>query len=159
MIFISRYKNYQLGIRPTIRQVVHGSTGGEEVIVHKGVIVQFNNAMFDTKDWQQYSRPESPDHINVIKTEDDLIRLMKAHVEFGNDFFERKIETAAQKKAKLREELARLEAEGSADNPDNAPEMQVVQPEVTEITIGKKAKKTAEKPAKKRHKGYSKILL
>lgn len=160
MIFIARYKNYKLGIRPTIRQVAHGSSGSEEIIVHKGVTVDFVNAMFDTKRWREFARPESPDHINVVKSEDDLIRLIKGSQYYDVDFFERKVETVAEKRAKLQAELSRLEAEEAAENPDDAPTMDVIQPEVTQVTTKRGGAKTSAKTKGKGTKNSSsKIML
>ena len=122
-IFISKYKNYKLGLRPTVKQHVHTGSGGEDVIIHKGVTVQFRDAVFNTDNWREYERPDSPANINVIKCEEDLINLMKKSPYFGIDFFEREIETPAMKKAKLLAELAKIEAEESANNPENAPEL------------------------------------
>lgn len=121
MIFISKYKNFRLGIRPSTKRIVNSASGSEEVIHHKGVTVEFQNASFDTKNWRQYSRPDSPDSINVIKSEDDLIRLMRASEYFGLDFFERTVESISDRKARLQAELAKIEAEESAENPENAP--------------------------------------
>lgn len=147
MIFISRYKNFRLGIRPTMKQLVNNNTGSEEVIVHKGVTVEFENAFFDTKNWAKYSRPDSPTKVDVVKSEDDLIRLMKASPYFGTDFFERKIETKAEQRAKLKVQLAQLEAEENADNPENAPSIDYKEP------IESKPK------AKGKGKSASKVLL
>jgi len=153
MIFISRYKNFKLGLRPTIKQQVNTSSGGEDVLTHKGVVVEFQNAVFDTKNWMQYSRPESPDRINVIQNEQALIDLMKASVYFGIDFFERKIESKAEKKARILEELAKLEAEEAAGDPDNAPEYDGVAgtdlvPDVKPVPARKSVKKAAKKAGK-----------
>ena len=121
MLFISRYKNFRLGLRPTVKQHVHTGSGGEDVIIHKGVTIQFKDAVFNTADWTEYTRPDSPANIDVIKSEQDLINLIKKSPYFGIDFFEREIETSAQKKAKLLAEIAKLEAEEASENPDNAP--------------------------------------
>jgi len=120
-IFISKYKNFKLGLRPTVKQHVHTGSGGEDVIIHKGVTIQFRDAVFNTENWQEYSRPDSPANIDVIKSEQDLINLMEKSPYFGIDFFKREIETPAMKKAKLLAEIARIEAEESAENPAKAP--------------------------------------
>lgn len=163
MIFISRYKNFKLGLRPTVKQLVHTGSGGEDVIIHKGVTVVFQNAVFDTANWREYERPESPDHINVIRSEQALIDLMKKSPFFGIDFFERVVETPAQRKAKLLAEIAKLEAEESAEDPDNAPSFNGVAGQ--DADVPKVAKKTASKvvakkaPAKKKGKTASTVEL
>lgn len=173
MIFISRYKNFSIVLRPTIRRVVHSASGSEEVIIHNGVVVEFKNAMFDTKSWREFERPSSPDNINVIKSEQDLIRLMKQSPYFNTDFFEReKGPSREDQRTKLLTELAKLEAEESAENPDQAPIVSHTQPEVIvsgqkddvpviPVTAGKrKTSKTASKKQnskKKTSKSSSKI--
>lgn len=116
MIFVSRFSKYRLGLRPTIKQVVHGESGSEEMISHKGVVVEFDKAVFDTGNWKRYTHPESPDRINVIQSEKDLIHLMKLSPYHGVDFFERKEESRADKIAKLRAEADQLEAEKLAED-------------------------------------------
>lgn len=145
MLFISRYKNFKLGLRPTVKQHVHTGSGGEDVIIHKGVTVIFQNAVFDTANWREYERPESPDHINVIRSEQALIDLMKKSPYFGIDFFEREVETAAKRKAKLLAEIARIEAEESAEDPENAPAFDGVAGQDAEPVVKAKAPKARSK--------------
>lgn len=150
MLFIAKYKNLRVSIRPTIKQLVHTGSGGQDVIVHRGVTVEFQNAVFDTKNWSQYRRPESPDHIDVIKTEEDLIRLLKANPNFGIDFFEREEKSISQRRKELESELAKLEAEESAQNPDDAPEViQDDMPVVSPVRKSPPRKPTAKKPVRR----------
>lgn len=123
MIFISRFTNYKLGLRPTIKQSLNDNTGSPMVIQHRGVTVEFQKAVFDTADWRKYSRPESPDNINAIKSEDDLVKLMMTNPYYGTDFFARVEETVADRKSRLLKQLAELEAEevsggGKLDHPN-----------------------------------------
>lgn len=168
MLFISRYKNYRLGLRATVKEHVHTSSGGQDVIPHKGVVVQFINAVYDTKNWEEHTRPGSPSYINTIKSESDLIELMKKSEYYGTDFFERVIETRETKRAKLLEELARLEAEDSADDPDNAPEHKedTGTPDVIGVQVaaskakakGKKASSKAKTKAKGSKRNSSSVV-
>lgn len=162
MIYISRYKNFRLGIRPTIKEHVHTGSGGQEVITHKGVTVEFQNAVFDTKNWKQYNRPESPDRINTIQSEQDLIRLMEESPFFTIDFFRREVQTREQRAAELRKQLAQLEAEESAENPSDAPEMEPVSTDLEDTpkpTVSQRRRLAASKTKPKSRSKNSKVDL
>lgn len=151
MKFISKYAALRVGIMPTVRKVVNGGSGSEEVLVYNGVTVKFDKAIFDTKDWAQYERALNPDQHNPIKSEDDLIRLLKANPYFNQYYFEHKVETVEDKRARLEAELAKLDAEdvasGKAPADQDAPE--IVEPEAPKAAAKKPAaKKVAAKNTK-----------
>lgn len=155
-------------LRPTVRTVLQGGTAGQDMIVHKGITIQFEDGHFDTKTWRDYERPESPDNLNIVKCEDDLIKLVQANRYFGQFF---KVynpgETLAEKKARIKEELAKLEQEELVTNPDpNAPavlgntgdgDKTSTPPVVPETKVVTKNKKTA--PQAKSKKKNSKVDL
>lgn len=127
MIFIAKYTKLRVDLMPTTKVLAHGGSGSQEVLTYEGIRVKFENAVFDTKNWLEYNRPNNPEFQNPVKSEDDLIRLMKANRFFGQYFFERVVQSKAQQIAKAKEELARLEAEAISEDPEGAPETPNIQ--------------------------------
>jgi len=124
MIFISKYRKFKVGVRPTIKQILHSGSGSEELILHPGVTVEFDGAKFDTVNWEKYQVSCCAKHEKVISSEEDLIGLLRKNDYYNVDFFERQEETIEQRRAKLQLELSKLEAEEAVlkgGNSDNSP--------------------------------------
>lgn len=125
-IFISKYSRLKVTIMPTVKQLVYSGSGSQETITYQGIVVEFNDARFDTKDWQKYTRPMSPDQHNPIRSEEDMVRLLKGNAYYGSLFSERVEETTADRKARIMADLAKVEAEevanGEKPAEENAPE-------------------------------------
>ena len=122
MRFISRHANLRVILRPTTKQVVNSQSGSEEVVKYPPIVVEFRGGLFDTASWRQFVNPEVPDKFNIIKSEDDLVDRLKKNPFFNTDFSELKVETTADKRARLLHELSKLDAEDGV-MPSETPEI------------------------------------
>lgn len=122
MKFISRHANLRVILRPTTKQVVNNQSGSEEVVKYPPIVIEFRGGLFDTASWKQFVNPEVPDKFNIIKSEDDLIDHLKRNPFFNNDFSELKVESTADRRARLLHELAQLDTQDGV-TPSVTPEI------------------------------------
>jgi hypothetical protein len=162
MKFVSHIKNYRICVRPEYKTIVNTVSGGQDVIRYRPLILEFTKSLLDTKDWRQYTFADQPDYVNIIKKEDDLIKVLKSSNYYGIDFKELYTETRAERRARVLKELELLDAENDDESiieEESSQEEQEIETEANKVIAPKRPAAKAKSKSKPKGKVHSKVEI